>query len=57
MRARYLLVGPTASLAQAGDGGAIARLGAMIANDADAAVRAHAAESAAGIAALAPVLC
>jgi hypothetical protein len=49
MRARYLLVGPVASLARAGDAASSARLAKAVTGDPDDAVRAHAAESAGGI--------
>jgi HEAT repeat protein len=45
---RYLLVEPTAALAAGGNAAAEARLAAMIVEDPDAPVRAHAAESAMG---------
>ena len=50
MGTRYLLLGPIASLARAGDGVATAHLTAVIAADPDPAVRAHAAGLAAGVA-------
>jgi HEAT repeat protein len=56
MRTRYLLVGPLASLARAGDAASSARLAKAVTGDPDDAVRAHAAESAGGIGTLAAVL-
>jgi HEAT repeat protein len=49
MRVRYLALGPMGFLAHAGDHAAAARLGEAIARDADWAVRARAAELAAGV--------
>jgi HEAT repeat protein len=49
LRTRYLLVAPIAALARAGDAEATARLGALVADDPEPAVRAHAAEDAAGV--------
>jgi HEAT repeat protein len=46
---RYLLAFPIAAMARAGDAAAAARLASMITSDADAPVRAHAAESATGV--------
>ncbi len=56
MRTRFLLAGPLADLSRAGDDAATARLGVLLAEDPHAAVRAHAAELAAGVAPLAPRL-
>ncbi len=50
LRLRYLLVGPMAALAKGGDASMASLLARTIARDADAAVRAHAAEASAGIA-------
>jgi hypothetical protein len=50
MRTRYLLIEPITVLARAGDAPATERLVSMITSDADPAVRAHAAERAAGVA-------
>jgi HEAT repeat protein len=52
MRTRFLLAGPLAELARAGDDAAAARLGALLAEDPHVAVRAHAAEVSGGIGAL-----
>ena len=49
MPTRYLLIGPIAAIARAGDADAVARLTAAIARDPDPAVRAHAAEKAAQV--------
>jgi len=49
MPTRYLVLGPLAALARAGDPIATRRYAAMMASDADAAVRARAAELASGI--------
>ena len=49
MRTRYLLTGPLADLARAGDSAAAARLGSLLATDHHVAVRARAAELAGGI--------
>jgi HEAT repeat protein len=50
-RSRYLLLGPIASLARAGDASSSARFLSLLAHDPDSPVRAHAAELAAHIAA------
>lgn len=55
-RTRYLLLGPAAELALAGDAAALSWLGAALARDADPHVRARAAEVAGGVPALASVL-
>jgi HEAT repeat protein len=49
MPARYLLVDPMAALARAGDEAEVRRLVGLVATDPDSAVRAHAAERAAGV--------
>ncbi len=46
---RYLLADPIAALARGGDAAAATRLSSLITSDADAPVRAHAAENASGI--------
>ncbi len=56
MRTRFLLIGPVAALARGGDAAEATRLAEVIAKDGDAAVRAHAAEAAAGVPAATAVL-
>jgi len=51
MRTRYLLVEPMGALARAGDGDAASQLASLLGKDPDAAVRAHAADGAAGVSA------